>query len=283
MTDADAPSLSAAKRALLAQRLQGRGSRPQSSGPVSDARVAPETAPLKLYYVVPHEAAMVALRHIVSSLRNDYEVVGLLSGLLGKRFDRSMTVESIAEEVLAEIRLSQPQGPYFIAGYSLGGLVAYEVAGRLRAEGEIVSWLGLLDIWEPGTMRRGRIRSSLAQRRGHLLRRVMVRLRIWLHRQLFWIRPFPSDQYDIVGARATALRYSVVGHDAPLDVFISEGSAAAYGRSAGWDRVHKGEVVVHSLPGNHDLVLDAPQAKVIAEVLNGKLEQIRAHEFDAMT
>ena len=92
---------------------------------------------------------MVALRHIVSSLRSDYEVVGLLSGRLGKRFDRSMTVESIAEEVLAEIRLSQPQGPYFIAGFSLGGLVAYEwpeVAYR-RANRQLV---GLLDIWEPG-------------------------------------------------------------------------------------------------------------------------------------
>ena len=45
----------------------------------------------------------------------------------------------------------------------------------------------------------------------------------------------------------------------------------------------QGRGFVHSLPGNHDLVLDTPQAKVIAEVLNGKLEQIRAHEFDAMT
>ncbi len=111
----------------------------------------------------------------------------------------------------------------------------------------------------------------------------MLRLRIWLHRQLFWIRPFPSDQFDFVGARAIALRYSVVGHDAPLDVFISEGTAAAYGRSAGWDRLHKGELVVHSLPGNHDSVLDAPQAKVIAEVLRARLEQIPAHELDATT
>jgi thioesterase domain-containing protein len=237
--------------------------------------VAPGTAPLKLYFVVPHEAAMVALRHIVNSLRDDCEVVGLLSGLLGKPFDRSMTVESITEEVLAEIRLRQPQGPYFIGGYSLGGLVAYEAAGRLRAEGEIVGWLGLFDIWAPGMMRRGRVRASLAQRRGHLLRRVMARLRIWRNSQLFWIRTFPSDQYDVVGARATALRYSVIGHDAPLDVFISEGTAAAYGPSAGWDRLHKGEVVVHSIPGNHDLVLDAPQAKVIAEILSGKLKQIR--------
>jgi thioesterase domain-containing protein len=283
VTDADAPSLSAAKRALLAQRLRGRGPRQQSPVPTSDARVAPETAPLMLFYVVPHEAAMVGLRHFVSSLRNDPEVVGLLSGRLGKRFDRSMTVESIAEEVLAEIRLRQLHGPYFLAGYSLGGLVAYDVAGRLGAEGEHVGWLGLLDIWEPGMMRRGRVRSSFAQRRGHLLRRVTLRLRIWLHRQFFWIRPFPSDQYDFVGARATSLRYSVVGHNAPLDFFISEGSAAAYGPSAGWDRLHKGDLVVHSLPGNHDSVLNAPQARVMAEVLSGRLEQIRAQELDGTT
>ena len=111
----------------------------------------------------------------------------------------------------------------------------------------------------------------------------MLRLRIWLRRQLFWIRPFPSDQYDFIGARATSLRYSVVGHDTPLDFFVSEGSAATYGPSAGWDRLHKGDLVVHSLRGNHDSVLDAAQAKVIAEVLSGRLAQIRAQELDATT
>jgi thioesterase domain-containing protein len=281
VTDADAPSLSAAKRALLAQRLRGRAPR-QPDGPLSDAGLAPETAPLKLYYVVPHEAAMVALRHIASSLGNDYEVVGLLSGVLGKPFDRSVTVDSIADEVFAEIRLAQPHGPYFIMGYSLGGLVAYEVAGRLRAEGEIVDWLALLDSWEPETMRRGRVRSSMAQRRGHLLRRVVLRLRILLVRQLHRIHPlpFPSDEFDFVGARAIALRYTPVGHDAPLDVFSAESSVAVYGPSSGWDRLHKGELVAHTLPGSHNSVLGAPQAQVIAEVLSGRWEEIPAQELD---
>ena len=282
MTDADAPSLSAAKHALLAQRLLGHAPGQQPSGPALRRAVAPETAPLKLYYVVPHEAAMVALRHIVSSLRSDYEVVGLLSGLLGKRFDRSMTVESIAEEVLAEIRLRQPQGPYFIAGYSLGGLVAYEVAGEVacrrgnRQLAGVARHLGARDDearpspvvaraapWPPPPQGHGQATDLASQA---ALLDPPLPLRSVRHRR----------------GEGDRFRYSVVGHDAPLDIFISERTAAAYGRSAGWDRLHKGEVVVHSLPGNHDLVLDAPQAKVIAEVLSGKLEQIRAHEFDAM-
>ena len=150
MTDADVPSLSAGKTRTLLANGCGAALLTASSGPLSDACVAPETAPLMLFYVVPHEAAMVALRHIVSSLRDDYEVVGLLSGRLGKRFDRSMTVESIAEEVLAEIRLRQPQGPYFFAGYSLGGLVAYEVAGGCVPKGKSSAGWGCSTSGSPG-------------------------------------------------------------------------------------------------------------------------------------
>ncbi len=52
-------------------------------------------------------------------------------------------------EHTARIREIQPHGPYHLLGYSMGGLVAYEVAVGLQAAGEQVPLLALLDAF-PG-------------------------------------------------------------------------------------------------------------------------------------
>ncbi len=55
------------------------------------------------------------------------------------------TIEEMASEYMAAMRLVQPEGPYFIAGWSVGGVVAYEIAQQLRAAGQKVGHLGIID------------------------------------------------------------------------------------------------------------------------------------------
>ncbi|WP_428483819.1 acetoacetate--CoA ligase [Rhodopila sp.] len=55
------------------------------------------------------------------------------------------SVEAMASHYLAEIRAVQPSGPYALCGFSFGGLVAYEMAIRLMAEGESVELLAMVD------------------------------------------------------------------------------------------------------------------------------------------
>ncbi|MEU0542643.1 amino acid adenylation domain-containing protein [Nocardia sp. NPDC005978] len=55
------------------------------------------------------------------------------------------TIEQLAGRYLRELRTVQPQGPYHLLGWSLGGLIAYEMAAQLQAEGERVAVLALLD------------------------------------------------------------------------------------------------------------------------------------------
>ena len=45
------------------------------------------------------------------------------------------TVEAMATDYLREIKARQPDGPYYLCGYSFGGLVAFEMARRLRESG----------------------------------------------------------------------------------------------------------------------------------------------------
>jgi len=57
------------------------------------------------------------------------------------------TIEEMAIRYLDEIRGIQPHGPYLLAGLSLGGMIAYDIAHRLRAVGEEVAFLGLFETW----------------------------------------------------------------------------------------------------------------------------------------
>jgi thioesterase domain-containing protein len=54
-------------------------------------------------------------------------------------------VERWAQAMLSLIRKIKPEGPYRIAGWSFGGMVAYEIGVHLLAQGETVSFVGLLD------------------------------------------------------------------------------------------------------------------------------------------
>ena len=59
------------------------------------------------------------------------------------------TVEEIAAQYIKEIKTVQLSGPYYLAGYSFGGLVAYEMAQQLIKHGEQVVFLGLVDPTTP--------------------------------------------------------------------------------------------------------------------------------------
>lgn len=89
--------------------------------------------------------AAVGLRQFARGLTTDFTVYGFdTPGLSGKQapLDR---IEALAAYFLPHLRDVQPHGPYYLAGYSVGGLVAFEVAQRLRAAGEAVALLGLID------------------------------------------------------------------------------------------------------------------------------------------
>jgi thioesterase domain-containing protein len=75
----------------------------------------------------------------------DRPFYGLQSrGLLGGT-EPHVRIEDMASAYLDEIRRVQPEGPYCLGGWSLGGLIAYEMARQLRVRGEDVAILAILD------------------------------------------------------------------------------------------------------------------------------------------
>ncbi|QBG99829.1 non-ribosomal peptide synthetase [Xanthomonas oryzae] len=80
----------------------------------------------------------------------DVPVYGLSAVALGA--PQPHTVQELAARLLRHLRAVQPHGPYRIAGWSFGGLLAYEIATQLLAADELVEFVGLIDTYHPSQL-----------------------------------------------------------------------------------------------------------------------------------
>src|SRR5690348_4117017 len=122
---------------------------------ILDEPTAPRLPPL-LQLKAGTEAAPVFLAHglggtamdffqLVKHIQTDRAIYGMQAkGTDGveEPFDR---IEDLAQFHVDAIRDVQPYGPYFLIGYSLGGLVTLEMAQRLTEQGEKVGLLAMLE------------------------------------------------------------------------------------------------------------------------------------------
>ncbi|MFD0563898.1 alpha/beta fold hydrolase [Kitasatospora saccharophila] len=89
---------------------------------------------------------------LAKALKDTYSVVGIEAfGLYGE----GAPVDSLAEIVeryAAAVRAASPDGPYLLGGWSMGGIVAFEMARRLERDGAEVRFVAVLD--SPSSCRR---------------------------------------------------------------------------------------------------------------------------------
>ncbi|MGD7321660.1 amino acid adenylation domain-containing protein [Ralstonia pseudosolanacearum] len=77
------------------------------------------------------------------------------------------TIEGLAKRLKAAMRAVQPHGPYRLAGWSFGGVLAYEIAIQLIGEDEEVEFLGLLDTRHPALVSGGKPKWAAENRPHH--------------------------------------------------------------------------------------------------------------------
>jgi thioesterase domain-containing protein len=116
---------------------------PPPSGPAIQLKNDGNSAPTFIFHGIG--GSVIDLVPLVRRMQSGQAVYGLeIKGNDGREgaLDR---VEDIAHFFLPAIREIQPHGPYCLIGYSFGGLVALEIAQRLKAEAEKIGLLVMLD------------------------------------------------------------------------------------------------------------------------------------------
>jgi acyl-coenzyme A synthetase/AMP-(fatty) acid ligase/thioesterase domain-containing protein/acyl carrier protein len=121
-----------------------------------------------VYFVHGLGGNVAELFPVARSMTYPGAVFGIQARGLRARETPHLTVEAMAVEYLRAIKACQPQGPYCLCGYSFGGLVAFEMARRLKQSGDSVSFVGLFDTMP--TALAWPLRASLALARKRLTR-----------------------------------------------------------------------------------------------------------------
>ncbi|MFK7939703.1 MAG: beta-ketoacyl synthase N-terminal-like domain-containing protein [Roseovarius sp.] len=152
----DAPTI--AKIAALVDERTG-GTAPQSEAGTQEPEEVPraqgfthlvalnrgDTSRAPLFIVAGMFGNVLNLRHLAQQLGPDQPVYGLQArGLMGED-EPHTTIEAAATDYLSEIRQIQPNGPYLLGGFSGGGITAFEMAHQIKAAGDHVGLLALLD------------------------------------------------------------------------------------------------------------------------------------------
>ncbi|MEU9166476.1 amino acid adenylation domain-containing protein [Streptomyces sp. NPDC048420] len=137
----------------LAQRLRGGASGAAPLDAVLPLRTRGDKEPL--FCLPPASGLAWGFAGLARHLDPDRPLYGLQSQGLVPGAPRSSSLRATVAEHIARIREIQPEGPYHLLGYSMGGLVAYEVAVTLQRDGHEVALLAMLDAFPGVWIHRG--------------------------------------------------------------------------------------------------------------------------------
>jgi len=131
-----------------------------------------------LFFMHAEGGNVLEYQPLAKHLGKDQPFYGLQAqGLEGKEIVVH-TIEEMAAHYIKEIKTVQPKGPYYIGGYCLGGLVAFEMAQQLQAEGEQVAFLALISTSTPAQLRNIKPNSNIFVR---LIYRILERIELELN------------------------------------------------------------------------------------------------------
>ena len=265
---------------------------------------------LPFFCVHPAAGNVLRFAALASHLEADRPFYALQSqGLYGEA-GPLRSIEEMAANYLHEMRTVQPRGPYFVGGYSMGGVIAFEMERRLRESGEEVGLLALIDSRAPDAFE-----AAPAEDEGGPQLIAAFAADIGLPLESFNLSPErlaqlgPAERlaYVLDGAKAANLvppDFELAQAERLFEVFksnvravreyvprVSPGRATLIKSSdqparnnadltMGWGKFFEGGVSVHTAPGNHYTIMSEPGARTLAAHLTASLN--RAEEQDRL-
>jgi amino acid adenylation domain-containing protein len=244
---------------------------------------------------------------IISHLDPDQPVYGLQAKGLNGTDEPLSTIEEIATYYISEIMTVDPEGPYAMAGFSLGGKIAFEMGRQLTAMGKRVSFLGLIDSTADENFHHLPFLKRTVKQTDHI-----IRYTLWNIGSLFTLDP--DSPSAVFKRKIKGLERKITGMDVRFkkEDYVSKGKAdelpkylrkvhkanrranrnyvvKPYSGSVhlfkakkqtfyivepvkyGWDKYASGGVFIYEIPGEHASIFAPPNDTYFAEVLQRHL------------
>ena len=255
------------------------------------------------------------LRELAEMMDADQPFYGIQArGLDGdaEPFDR---LEEMAAYYLQQIRRIQPNGPYYLGGYCMGGDIAYEVARQIQAAGEEVPVLTIIDP-PPADLREraplnGRFVIDFMHNSPHWLREFMrlggseisarVRRKGRVVARSLWQKirnssegkevsatdvidqadDLPEHRQRLIEAHLDALlKYTHPGYDGEVIVYEAKSRPLLNPGNHAYEWVDyvSRPITIRTIAGSHSSILHKPHVTKLAQDLQCSLDQARAQQ-----
>lgn len=240
-------------------------------------------------------------KHVISNFDNDQPVYGI-QGIGPNGFDNWFeSIEEMAACYIESIMKINPNGPYALAGFSFGGVVAFEMAQQLEQKGEKVSIIALLDsyvdssyyyapYWQKKLIR---IYAANYRRCDYLMemltswkafKKRSLAKKVHLLKTYFGQKDILTEQeelaikeFTVANGMVTKIvdRYHLKPQNFEVDLFRAEDDLEYKLDSThmGWKKATTKGVNIHNVPGNHLSIVDPPNDKFLARMIQNILDE----------
>ncbi|MBD2040987.1 non-ribosomal peptide synthetase [Microcoleus sp. FACHB-672] len=285
----------------LANILRSEG----SSVPIrSLVPIQPNGSKTPLFCIHAIGGNVLSYQGVAAYLSKDQPVYGLQARGVDAQQTPHTRVEDMASDYIKEIRTVQPEGPYLLAGHSLGGIIAFEMAQQLVRGGHKVGLVAVFDTFSPLAFGKGtppksyqfdihRLNLSRLNRKDKVLYitdRVYWKIEGFI--QKIWKKvykltgrtlpdPLPEHFKKIeIANRVAATNYVPQIYPGRVTLLraIERPTTKYYEPLLGWGEIAAAGVEVQEIPGHHKTIILEPRVRCLAETLQACLERVQAEE-----
>lgn len=260
-----------------------------------------------LFLMHAHGGNILEYHALANKLEPDQPVYAFQARGLDGNIPQDLTLEKMASAYVEELRSFQPEGPYFLAGFCFGGLLALEAAQQLKAAGQDVALLVLIQSTHPEAFRfRPGIPAPLRWWY-HLTKRVDLERENYSYAGRGYLGERSRRTWDVVHARIALALDGITGrnrtHALHLpDLYVFEALRIEHGKALrkyvprpyagkvvlfraskqlsglvadeylGWKPFFDGALEVYEVPGHQQNLMLQPNVRRLAEELNGHLK-----------
>ncbi|MBD2281593.1 thioesterase domain-containing protein, partial [Aphanizomenon flos-aquae] len=252
-----------------------------------------------LFCIHPGGGNVLCYQHLASYLSSEQPFYGLQSVGLNPQNEPHTSIEQMATYYIQELQTIQPHGPYFLSGWSSGGLVAFEMAQQLSRQGEQIALLALLDSYSSMTAQAQEPKDDLAQ----LVELVVELLKedsdLYLEQmrefsyeeQLIYVieqakqKNLIPDDFDLAEAHSflkvnklndqAADNYQAQYYPGSIVLFQASETDASF--KSTWNELVE-HIETYVVPGNHQNMVKPPHVQTLAQKLQKSLEQAQTNQ-----
>jgi len=276
----------------------GSGSKPKFTSliPIREGGSKPA-----LYLVHGGGLHVLFYQNLVKFLDEDQPIYALQAKGLNGGEEPLDCIEDMAAHYIAEIRAQNPTGPYNLAGYSLGGLIAWEMAKQFQEAGQTVPVLALFDSvakyewagegssgkWKKKLKKAGYNLSLMVKDPAKAIEYKSHVVKMQLQHMAGKLRtayrnnetnvieegylPYGKQVYE--KSLEAYEKYDLKPLDVHVDLFKAKEQMFYLADPVyyGWDKFARQGVIVHEIKGNHLTLFDEVHGKEVAGALQQRL------------